>query len=121
MTIITNMDLPATCSACPMCSNGLQGGRLYPYYCHLQRKALSPAVETKRDSGCTLMEPPGFYRDEDLLPPVGETVWIARTTGKAGDLKVEQGELTEKGTFRVKGSNVKKIIGWLPLSATEKG
>ena len=119
MVLITTMDMPETCGGCGLCGQGIQGGRLYPWYCHAQHKALSPAVEKKRDENCPLA-PPGLIRDEDLLPEVGETVLVARTTGKTADLVIEQGVLTDKGTWKVKGSNVKKIIGWLPLPEDQK-
>lgn len=119
MVLITTMDMPETCGGCGLCGQGVQGGRVYPWYCHAQHRALSPAVETKRDKGCPLA-PPGLIRDEDLQPPEGETVLIARTSGKAADLRIEEGVMTAPGTYKVKGANVKKIIGWLPLPDTKK-
>ena len=58
---------------------------------------------------------PGWISTKDRLPKPYQGVIVARVYEPGKPLRVEAGMLTDKGWWKVYGTNCKKVSYWMPL------
>lgn len=71
-------------------------------------------LEPKEVETLAKMGHPSWISPKDRMPEKLQPVIICREVDK-GEYKVEQGHFTGNGWWKVYGTNVKRIICWMPM------
>lgn len=71
-------------------------------------------LEPKEVEALAKTRQPGWISPKDRMPEEFHPVIICREVDK-GEYKVEQGYFTGNGWWKVYGTNVKRIICWMPM------